>query len=176
MADTAMSHTMVVNKGTGTVYLADPETIDVDTAWVEVFRTLKDSLSITQTAPDKTDIFVDQVSNPIASTLGTGAFDIAFTIPDCAEEVLAYMFDTSTATYAPAGKTGLNVSTALKVVNKMFRVDFDNESSFIATNVDLNGVFEKTADGTFNINVTGTVLAAKGGAYENSELIFYKKS
>ena len=176
MAETAMSHAMVVNKGTGTVYLADPEVIDADTAWVEVFKTLKDTLSITQSAPDKTDVFVDQLTTPIASTLGTGAFDIAFTIPDCAPEVLAYMFDTTAATFAPAGKTGLNVSSSLKVVNKMFRVDFDNESSFIATNVDLNGVFEKSADGTFNINVTGTVLAAKGAGFETSEVVFWKKS
>lgn len=175
MSETAMSHSMVVHKGTGTIYLAEQEVIDADTQWIEYHKTLKDSASITQTAPDKTFINIDQATAPIATTLGEGSFEIAYTVPDVAPEVLGLFFNTSVSTFAPSGKSGVNVSTELKVVSKMFRMDFDDRGAFIAPNCELNAVLEKTADGTFNINVTGSVLAHKGVGFEQAEVIFWKK-
>lgn len=177
MAETNMTQAMKVSAKTGTIYLADREVVDADTAWQEYFMTTEGSLNITQAQGDVTEIKVDQKTTPISSIQGTGTFDVTFEVPSTDLVVLGLFFNTETPSYTPAGYESIAVGTTLKVVNKMMKIKFtDSGSDLIFTNIDLTGLITKAADGALTVSVTGKVLAAGGTGYEAKEMIFNHKS
>jgi len=177
MAETAKTSAVKVFTGTGSIWVADNAAeISAATDWTEVFYSLKDSLEISQTQPDATYINIDQKETAISTIYGSGEFTISFSVPDVSEDVLAFFFETEAHAYAPADHTGLKVGTAMKVVNKMLRIDASVGGSFIASSCDLIGVISKSSDGAMQVDVTGTVLAAPGGSGEDKELIFWNKT
>lgn len=176
MADTNLSHDLKVAVTTGSIYLADLEVIDVDTAWIEYFYTLENSVVIEQTIGDVTEILVDQKTIAVASKRAAGTFTFSFDVPDVSPTVLAMAFNTSTPTYAPVGKVATGVSTTLKLINKMIRIDYAEGHSFLAPNCEITATLTKAADGAFLVHFEGTVLASKGAGYETAEAIFYTES
>ena len=177
MADIAMTQELKVLAKTGRIFLADRGIIDVDTVWQEYFMTTAGTLTIAQAEGTSTDINVDQKSAPVASSIVSGEFTIAFSIPSVDVDVLALFFNTATPSYSPVGKISVAVGTEMRTVNKMMKINFtNNDSDAIFTNVDLMGVFSKAADGAFSIDVKGKVLAAGGAGLEDKEIIFNHKS
>ena len=171
-----LTQDLQVNAQIGAISLAPRGVIDADTVWTERFYTTRDSLTITQEAGDVTNINVDQKNTPVATKQGTGTFSITFTVPDVREDLLDYIFDTSTPAFAPSGYSSKGVSTDPKKVVTMMRIDFGNENSFIATNVELTAVFTKESDGALSLSCTASVLAGGGVGQEPSELILWSKS
>lgn len=173
MADTKMTRTPLARSGIGTIFLADPEVISASTTWTEVFQSTKDSITITQEQGDATEIFVDQRQAAVSVKYGTGSFNIEFSTPDIGASVLKYLFEASDLSYAPTNMEAIGISTKLKIVNKMFRIDWAEGGSIIITNAQMIGSFSKTGDGPMSINISVTALAAGGTGKEASEVILW---
>lgn len=173
MADTNLSHDLKVAATTGNVYLAALGVIDVDTAWVEYFFTLQNSVTIEQTIGDVTEILVDQKTIAVAAKRAAGTFKFSFDVPDVNPVVLGLAFDVVTPSYAPAGTVATGVKTTLKLINQMLRIDYAEGHTFIAPNCEIVATLAKAADGSFNVHFEGTILASKGAGYETAEAIFY---
>jgi hypothetical protein len=176
MADTNLSHDLKVAVTTGSIYLADLEVIDADTDWVEYFFSLENSVVIEQTIGDVTEVLVDQKTIAIASKRSAGTFTFSFDAPDVSPDVLGFAFNTSTPSYAPADKVATGISTTLKLISKMIRIDYAEGHSFLAPNCELTATLSKAADGAFAVHFEGTVLASRGAGYEPTEVIFYTSS
>jgi hypothetical protein len=177
MANVPLNRTRVTSTDLVAIYVADRGIVQTATVWSEAFYTLKNSLSITQTSPDKTEIFVDQEQAAEAVKYGTGTFDIKFQIPDTSTALLSQFFTEVAATNpsqtGESGKTGTGYSTGLNSLNssKMIKLVWSDATGIIYTNVDMVGVQNKSGDGAFLIDVTATVLAGGGAGFEPSTFI-----
>ena len=130
----ALAHNSRVVTGIAKVEIADVAPITALTAWSELFYTLKDSLKISQPVPARTDIEVDQVSDPIGTIYKAGVLTAEFDIPDVAKEILDVFFSTSTPTYVPTGYDAVGMSLDVNIIKKMIKITFDTDDYLVITN------------------------------------------
>lgn len=174
MATTKMNHVLQVATGIAMVSVADVGKIAAATEWKELFYTLKDSMTITQATPTKTEVKVDQKSAAIAVTYESGDFTVEFDIPDIAQEVLTLFFTKGTTEYAPAGGKATAISLDNSIVKKMVSIKFQSGHEMIFTNAEMVANFDGSTLSTnpLNVHVTLTAKTAVGGdAGESAELI-----
>lgn len=130
--------------------------------------TVRDSVSIEQSEPSKTEIKVDQMDSAIAAFYEPGDFTITGQIPSMAKDVLDYFFETnSTAASAITGYgagTGLEVSSK-KVKATMLIESADKQMAVAFMNVEFVARFSwsSTSTSLMNISFTATVLANPDG-------------
>lgn len=175
----ALAHEQIVATGIAAVSLAPMAKLKADTAWSEKFYTLKDSVNITQDAPTKNEIKVDQKQNAVKVSYESGNFTIEFDIPDIAKEILNEFYNVAaTAPIAPEGMEAIGLKLDNKIVSTMLKIDFASGQSIIITNCEMVPSMAASGLSTspFNIHITATALAAIGGeTYEDSEVIFFYK-
>lgn len=177
----ALTHEQIIATGIAAISMAPRAKLTADTEWSEKFYTLKDSVTITQDPPTKTEIKVDQVENAVAVTYESGNFTIEFDIPDIAKELLSEFYNQSSAApVAPTGKEAIGLSLDNKIVKTMLKVDFQSGQSLIIPNCEMvsSMAADSLSTSPVNIHITATALAALGGAtYESADVIFlYNKS
>lgn len=125
------------------------------TVWSEPFYTLKDSISFAQPDPTRSDIVVDQLALPVYVAFTAGAIVITGTIPDSADAVLSYLYNTTaTDPYAPATHTATGINIKTKPVKAMFKIEFGSGVIVIVT----NGVLVASMDGA---TLSTTALSQK---------------
>lgn len=174
MATTKLNHVLQVATGIAMVSVAPVAKVTTSTAWSEMFYTLKDSMTITQATPTKTEIKVDQKTAAIAVTYESGDFTVEFDIPDIAKEVLELFFTKGDTEYAPTGGTATAISLDNNIIKKMVSVKFQSGHEVIFTNAEMVANFDGSSLSTnpLNIHVTLTAKTAVGGeAGESAELI-----
>ncbi len=140
--------------------------------WEEMFWTLKNSCSLTQSQGDKTEINVDQREAAVDVKYGSGTFEGAMQIPSLDTNVCQLFFNTDTVP-AKVGYTGVGVNTTRKVLGRMMKITYTNETEVIITNTQLVGTFSKSGDGAFIVDVAVTALASTVAA--NEDIIIYNK-
>lgn len=174
MAVTKLSHAMQVATGIATVALADIGKVTGATVWTELFYTLKDSMTITQDTPSKTEIKVDQKDAAIAVTYESGEFTVEMDVPDIAKEILTKFYTAGTTDYAPTDGTATAIQLDGKITNAMVMIEFKSGHKIIFTNAEMVPNMDGSSMSTspLNIHLTLTAKAAVGGASaESSELI-----
>ena len=176
----ALAHQIEAATGIAKVSVAPVGKISASTTWTELFYTLKDSLTITEAAQTKNEIKVDQTPTAIAVAYEPGDFTVEWDIPDVAEEILKYFYNTQeTAPYAPEGKKAVGVIMDNKITKTMIKFDFASGQSFIITNGEIVPNFDGSSlsTNTMNIHCTATVKAPLGGANgETANVIWYLES
>lgn len=174
MATTKLNHVLQVATGIAMVSVAPIGKLAAATAWSELFYTLKDSMTITQATPTKTEIKVDQKSAAIAVTYESGDFTVEFDIPDIAQEVLETFFTKGTTEYAPTGGTAVPITLDNNIIKKMVSIKFQSGHELIFTNAEMVANFDGATLSTnpLNVHVTLTAKTAVGGSTgESAELI-----
>ncbi len=131
----------------------------------EIFTT-KDSISISQGSPTKTEIKVDQFDSPIASTYEKGDFTISATLPTIAKEILEYFFKDNDPT-TPVNITGFTYNTGVdldvKIITcQMLLISKDGTASIVIPKCEIVANFN--GDGSNNtaplsIQLTCTPIA-----------------
>ena len=164
----ALDHTSkLATGGITSIQSATVGEIGSGTSWSEPFYTLKDSITVSQAEPTKTEIKVDQIASPIYANYEAGAFTVSGSIPDLASAVLSTLYTNTTAPYAPNGKTAVGIKTTVKVVNKMWRLNFASGQSLIITNGDLVASLEGQNLSTTAMGHKFTISAKAGVASYN---------
>ncbi len=145
----------------------------------EIF-TVKDSVNVSQTAPTKNEVKIDQRETAIAVTYESGEFTITGQIPSMAEPLLKYFYNT-TAT-APIAITGYNAGVGVKLdrksVKAMLYIEAQSGQALIITNCEFvtNIMWDSTSTTPLRLEFTATALTALGGDNgEEAEVIFYPK-
>lgn len=170
----ALKHAMQVATGIAKVSLAPIGKVTASTAWEELFYTLRDSVSITQAAPTKTEINVDQTSTAVAVTYEYGEFTVEMDVPDIAGDIIKAFFKMDTTDYAPAGAKAHAIKLDTNIVKKMVKIGFTSGQEIIFTNAEMVANFDGSGLSTsaLNIHLTITAKAAVGGtSAESAELI-----
>jgi len=159
----AMAHVQkLATGGITSIKYADKAEIAVGTVWTETFYTLRDSVSVSQAEPTKAEILVDQLDAPIYLNYTDGDFTVTGTIPNTATAVLALIYNTTTAPYAPAGYTAQGINTNIKVVNKMWQITFDSGQVIIITNGDFVANLDGSSLKTNALSHKFTIVAKAG--------------
>lgn len=174
MANTKLNHALQVATGIAEVAIAEIGKVTADTAWTELFYTLKDSMTITQAAPTKTEVKVDQKSAAIAVTYESGDFTIEFDVPDISKEILTTFFTVGNTDFAPTDETATALNLDNKITKKMVQITFESGHKIIFTNGEMVPNFDGSTLSTnpLNVHVTLTAKAAIGGtSAESAELI-----
>ena len=148
--------------GIVSIKMADVGEIAVGTSWSEPFYTTKDSVSISQGEPTKAEILVDQVDAPVYLSYEAGEFVIKGVSPDVAGAVLAALYNTTAAPYAPTGYTATGVKTNVKVVSKMWKVEFESGQSIIVCNGDMTAAINDSSFSTTALSHNITITAKAG--------------
>lgn len=172
----AISHAQkLATDGIAAIYYATIAEIGSATEWTEGFYTLKDSVSISQAEPTKSEIKVDQLDSPVYLSYDAGEFVVTGTIPDVSPSIMTLLYPTVTAPYAPAGFTAVGIKTTTKVLNKMWKIDFTSGASIIITNGDLianiNG--DTLSTGALANNFAIVAKAGNAAVAEGAEVVVY---
>ena len=172
----AISHAQkIATDGIAAISYATIGEIGVGTTWAEGFYTLKDSVSISQAEPTKSEIKVDQLDAPVYLSYDAGEFTVTGTIPDVSPTVMELLYNKVTAPYAPAGFTAVGVKTTTKVLNKMWKIDFASGASIIITNGNLiaalNG--DNLSTGALGNNFVIVANAGSDAVAEGADVVVY---
>lgn len=175
----ALTHEQIVATGIAAVSLAPMAKLTASTEWSEKFYTLKDSVSITQDPPTKTEIKVDQKESAVSVTYESGSFTIEFDIPDIAKEVLSEFYNSvATAPVAPTNMEAIGLKLDNKIIKTMLKIDFASGQAIIIPNCEIVSSISASDLSTspVNIHITATALSAIGGdENEEADVIFYYK-
>lgn len=162
MLDTVMMGiaSIKLTKQTGTLTATTFDDAD------EIFTT-RDSLSITQSAPTKTEIKVDQFDTAIAVAYEPGEFTITGQIPSVAKELLDYFFETTGSPTAITGyKSATGVEAKTKPVSATMLIESQDKSAgivFMNTEFVANFAWDSTSTTLLRIEFTATVKANPNG-------------
>lgn len=172
----AILHTQkLATGGIASIKWVAPEDIDADTAWVEPFFTTKDSVNITEAEATKSEIMIDQKDAPVYLNYAVGDFTVTATVPDVDAGVLANLYTTTTAPYAPTGFTATGIKTDVKVVNKMFMITFDSGQYIVICNGDMTASLNGSSLSTTALshNIVITAKAGLSAFNQGADVIMY---
>lgn len=129
----------------------------------EIYTT-RDSLSITQSAPSKTEIKVDQFDTAIAVAYEPGDFTITGQIPSVAAPLLNYFFDSvkGAVTHTLPGFEATTLNSDTKITHAAMLITSQSGKTkvcFTNTEFVANFAWDNTSTNLMRIEFTGTVKA-----------------
>lgn len=132
----------------------------------EIYTT-RDSVSVAQTAPSKTELKVDQTDTAIAVAYEAGDFTITGQIPSVAKPLLDYFFETTGSPTPITGyKTAIGIEAKTKPVRATMLIESQDKSTGIVfMNVEFvaNFAWDSTSTTLMRIEFTATVMSNPDG-------------
>ena len=182
---TAKTGAVIAPTDLAKVYFADRAAVGTDNDWTEAVWTLKNSLTFDQVQGAKTEINVDQTTTAIAVRYAAGTTGFTFRVPDMANAIATTFY--TTGVRVGTGEIGSAVngetlndtflpycySMALNTVSdQMVMLIYTNGWGIIFPHCEMVASLKKSGEDVWTMDITGTVLAGSGGAYESADLIF----
>lgn len=177
MAQTLYAGRRDVAMGIAHIFVADIAKIDATTDWTEIFETVKDSFSITQSPPEKAELFVDQQGGAVYTQYTDGTFEATMTVPYVVADILSKFFETdNTGLYAPTDMKATGVNLHTYSLRKMVQITFSNSPIILTlTNAEFAANFKKDAASGSPLSIELTLTAlAPDPAGEKVNLIVYE--
>jgi len=172
----ALGRNALVTWGLNEIAFAELGKIDAAT-WEQLSLTKQGTFSMSFDAPALTQIFAEELAEPIATKVGEpGSRTIEIDLPDLSPEVLQF-FGGTVATNGSGGRR-VKFPVGNVVLKKMVRIAPTEGAEYLyITNATVtfnpSGGLTKTGDETFNIHVTISVNAGLGGTDYEPESIIY---
>jgi len=171
-----LTHTQQIFLGVSKIEIAPVGTLSDTTPWVQKCYSARDSVKFTQPAATRTDLEVDQLDVPIASTYKAGVTTLEFDVPDLSKDVLDSFYTTSTPAYSESGYTTVGLSLGADIKTMMVRVTSgDGTKKLVLTNASVSANIDVSNPNSTaaKVHVTFTALAPNEAVNERPFYISY---